>query len=855
MSGQTWIVIKLGGTSVSSRRNWDNALAEMRGHVAAGKRVLLVQSALSGITNALEALLAAPDAPTLETALDAILERHRTFAAELGVACPIDTYIERLRRLASGAQLTGEVTPRLKAEVMACGELMASVIANLYIRQAGVAADWLDARELLVSAPQANQSVNGRYLSAVCAHDLDPALRARLASLAPVVHTQGFIARDTQGETVLLGRGGSDTSAAYMAAKLEAERLEIWTDVPGLFSADPRDVPAARLLQRLGYDEAQEIATSGGKVLHPRCIEPVRRLGIPLHVRHTPAPELPRTIIDHSGAQGAQVKAVSLRRGVVLVSMETPGMWQQVGFLADAFACFKRHGLSVDLVSTSETCVTASLDPLANAAPDSVLEALLKDLSALCRPRLITGCAAVSLVGREIRANLHRLAPVMELFEERRVHLTSQAANDLNLTFVVDDADAVRLVRELHALLIPTGAADAVFGPAWQELNTPATVATKPAWWQRRRHDLLALAAQGTPRYVYDPQAVHAAIAELRSLKHVDRLLYAMKANPHPGLLTLIHTAGLGFETVSPGELAAVRALFPQLDPREILFTPNFAPRHEYAEGLVQGVQLTLDNLHPLREWTELFRGRELFLRIDTGTGAGHHRHVRTAGQASKFGIPITELDDVRQLAMQAGARITGLHAHVGSGILDAAVWRENALQLAELARNFPEVRVLDLGGGLGVPERADQPGLALADLDAGLAAVKREHPHLALWLEPGRYLVARAGVLLTRATQLKGKGELRYLGLDTGMNSLIRPALYGAHHEIVNLTRLGAPVDGRYTVVGPICESGDVLGRDRPLPETREGDVVLLADAGAYGHAMASRYNLREPAPEVLLD
>jgi diaminopimelate decarboxylase/aspartate kinase len=347
---------------------------------------------------------------------------------------------------------------------------------------------------------------------------------------------------------------------------------------------------------------------------------------------------------------------------------------------------------------------------------------------------------------------------------------------------------------------------------------------------------------------------VQAAIAELRSLTAVDRLLYAAKANPHPGLVKLMHAAGVGFETVSPGEIAAMRAAVPELDPAAILFTPNFAPRQEYADALDVGVQLTLDNLHPLREWPELFRGCELFLRIDTGAGAGHHRHVRTAGQASKFGIPLAELEEARRLASHAGARITGLHAHLGSGILDAAVWRENARQLAELAGGFPEVRVLDLGGGLGVPDRPGQAGLALSQLGESLALVKQAHPEFQFWLEPGRYLVARAGVLLARATQLKGKGELRYLGMDAGMNSLIRPALYGAHHEIVNLTRHGEPATSRYTVVGPICESGDVLGRDRPLPESREGDVMLVADTGAYGHAMASRYNLREPAGEMLL-
>jgi len=161
---------------------------------------------------------------------------------------------------------------------------------------------------------------------------------------------------------------------------------------------------------------------------------------------------------------------------------------------------------------------------------------------------------------------------------------------------------------------------------------------------------------------------------------------------------------------------------------------------------------------------------------------------------------------------------------------------------------------VLDLGGGFGVPEKASRTPLDLAAIDAGLQAFRREHPRFALWLEPGRYLVAKAGVLLARVTQLKGKGEVRYAGVATGMNSLIRPALYGAYHEIVNLTRLDEPETQTYEVVGPICETGDVLGHDRRLPPTREGDVLLIATAGAYGYAMSSRYNLREPAEELVI-
>jgi diaminopimelate decarboxylase/aspartate kinase len=141
-----------------------------------------------------------------------------------------------------------------------------------------------------------------------------------------------------------------------------------------------------------------------------------------------------------------------------------------------------------------------------------------------------------------------------------------------------------------------------------------------------------------------------------------------------------------------------------------------------------------------------------------------------------------------------------------------------------------------------------------LAEFSATLAALKAAHPKISFWIEPGRYLVAEAGVLLATVTQLKGKGEVNYVGVATGMNSLIRPALYGAHHEILNLTRLDANPTEVVNIVGPICESGDQLGVDRLLPPTEEGDVLLIATAGAYGRSMSSTYNLREPAVELVL-
>jgi diaminopimelate decarboxylase/aspartate kinase len=327
-----------------------------------------------------------------------------------------------------------------------------------------------------------------------------------------------------------------------------------------------------------------------------------------------------------------------------------------------------------------------------------------------------------------------------------------------------------------------------------------------------------------------------------------------MKANAHPAILDTLAARGVGFDCVSQGEIERVLAVVPAIDRARILFTPNFAPRHEYQWALDQGVTLTLDNLYPLKAWPELFRGRSVFVRLDTGQGHGHHRHVRTAGVHAKFGVPLFEVDELSRLIAATDVRLVGLHAHTGSGVFDISAWSVVAEQLAAVAERFPEVRVLDLGGGLGVPDKAGRGAIDLHGLGQQLAAFKARHPRYSLWLEPGRFLVANAGVLLARVTQLKGKGAKRYLGIATGMNSLIRPALYGAYHEIVNLTRWGAEAAVSYDVVGPICESADVLGHDRWLPESQEGDVLLIATAGAYGHSMSSHYNLRDPAIERVL-
>jgi diaminopimelate decarboxylase/aspartate kinase len=355
--------------------------------------------------------------------------------------------------------------------------------------------------------------------------------------------------------------------------------------------------------------------------------------------------------------------------------------------------------------------------------------------------------------------------------------------------------------------------------------------------------------------FVYDEETLARRIRDLHSLDAVDRVLYAVKANWHPELLEHMHAAGFGFECVSVGELDHLWEVFGELDSDRVLFTPNFAPREEYEAAFDRGVHVTLDNLYPLAAWPEVFKGRRLFVRLDPGKGRGHHKHVHTAGVHSKFGIPPSDLEELVERARSNDTHIVGLHAHTGSGILAAGNWSETALFFSRLLEMFPEVEVLDLGGGLGVVEKPGQIPLDLAAVGEKLRAVKEAYPDHRLWLEPGRFLAAEAGVLLARITQVKGKGETRYVGVDVGMNTLIRPALYGAYHEIVNLSKLEQPRDTQANVVGFICESGDTFGHARRLANPQEGDILLIATAGAYGRTMSSHYNLRPPAREVFLE
>lgn len=292
------IVTKFGGTSVSTRGTWDNILAITKKHLASGAQPIIVCSALTQISNKLEKAIEAALLDEHHSLFADIESSHRTLADSLQVdPALITNELQQLHQWLTGIALLKQAPAKTQAQILSLGELMMTRLGHAFLQQQDINVAWYDARDLIRSTPLPGDET-ANYLAARCESNYDAQLvQTFLSSGAEAIITQGFFAANAQGETVLLGRGGSDTSAAILAGKLQAASCEIWTDVPGIYTANPHQLPHARLLKQLNYDEAQEIASMGAKVLHPNCIPPVRTANIPMAVKYTQLPEHSGTLI------------------------------------------------------------------------------------------------------------------------------------------------------------------------------------------------------------------------------------------------------------------------------------------------------------------------------------------------------------------------------------------------------------------------------------------------------------------------------------------------------------------------------------------------------------------------------
>lgn len=368
----------------------------------------------------------------------------------------------------------------------------------------------------------------------------------------------------------------------------------------------------------------------------------------------------------------------------------------------------------------------------------------------------------------------------------------------------------------------------------------------------------------GTPVYVTSEQRIRDNYRRLKAAlgKHYPKsgIFYACKANTGLSVLKILRQEGAGIDAVSAGDVfLAKKAGF---SGGQILYTGTSVSREELDYVAKSGATVNLDSLSVIN-W--LPNGTRVSFRINPEVGAGHHDHCITAGKETKFGIWEEATVDAYKLAKKRGLEPVGIHMHIGSGIMDPSPFAAAVKKFMQIAGRVKreagvDFEFIDIGGGVGIPYR---PGEAPVDLDRffgvvigafrkGLEDNGLGNPFLRI--EPGRFLVADSTILLTRVTGVKQTPFKRFVGVDAGFNVLVRPAMYGSYHDIVPVKGPSSERTEIVTIAGPLCESGDVLAKDRKLPPVGEGEVLAVMDAGAYGFSMSSRYNSRPLCAEVLV-
>jgi aspartate kinase len=456
LPGAKPLVMKFGGSSVADAERLRSVAELVRARAMDGGGVLVVLSALGGATDGLFATGRAAskgDEAGAFAALEALMKRHEKVADELFDGKSPDFVSQALEQarvellpLLRGAALLKELPPRSADLLYGRGEILSSTLLAAYM---GVA--WADARGFLKTDSRFGEArPSPEAIRAAAQERLAPLLAA-----GSIVVTQGYIGCDPSGLPTTLGRGGSDYSASLLGAALGAREIQIWTDVEGVLSCDPRVVPEAHPIEVLGYDEAAELAAFGAKVLHPATILPAVELGIPVTVRNSMVPEGRFTTISRNSGSGRPVTALASRGPVSVLTVRDPRMLGGAGFLARIFEVFGRLGVSVDLVSTSEVSVSVTLDP---GAPTAQLEA---ELSQFASVRVDTGKAIVALVGEELKRTKGVAGMAFGAMRDINVEMISLGSNEINLSFVVDGERASEALRRLHAAFFAPPAAEA----------------------------------------------------------------------------------------------------------------------------------------------------------------------------------------------------------------------------------------------------------------------------------------------------------------------------------------------------------------------------------------------------------
>ncbi|MGN1318023.1 MAG: diaminopimelate decarboxylase [Lachnospirales bacterium] len=363
----------------------------------------------------------------------------------------------------------------------------------------------------------------------------------------------------------------------------------------------------------------------------------------------------------------------------------------------------------------------------------------------------------------------------------------------------------------------------------------------------------------GTPLYVYNESILRERCRDIKGLVKYPhfKINYSAKANSNLAFLQIVRSEGLNVDAMSPGEIfVELKAGF---KPEDIFYISNNVSKEEMQYAIDHNVLISVDSLSQLEQYGQINPGGKVAARFNGGIGAGHHEKVVTAGKKTKFAINPENIPEFKEILKKYDLTLVGINQHIGSLFMEGKPYVEGVKAILNIAKEFENLEFVDLGGGFGIPYEKlnDQPRLDMKSLGEQLDEVFNEFvkdygKEITFKVEPGRYISAESSVLLGQVHAVKFNGQDKYIGTDIGFNVLQRPIMYDSHHDIEVYNDSDKIED--VTVVGNICESGDIIAKHRMLPEANVGDIIGVLDAGAYGHVMSSNYNNRLRPAEVLI-
>ena len=443
-------VAKFGGTSVA---NFEAMTACANIVMADANTRVVVLSASAGVTNYLVELANGCNAERRAEILDAVRTIQYNIIDKLqqpkAVSEEVDALLQHVAALAESASLA--TSAALTDELICHGEMMSTKIFTQLLQERNFPAVWVDVREVVATNSHYGKAAPNDEKTQKQAD----ALLKPLMNAGKVVITQGFIGRDDEGKTTTLGRGGSDYSAALLAEVLNANDVLIWTDVPGIYTTDPRVVPAAQRIDTMSFNEAAEMATFGAKVLHPATLLPAVRSNIPVYVGSSKAPEQGGTWVTRDPQPRPTFRALALRRNQILLTLSSLSMLHAQGFLANVFAILAKHKISVDVITTSEVSVALTLDKTGSASSGAEMlsEDLLTELRAYCNVNVETDLALVAIIGNNLHTQSGIAKKLFGILSPYNVRLISYGASSNNVCTLVQNSQADDIIRALHAEL------------------------------------------------------------------------------------------------------------------------------------------------------------------------------------------------------------------------------------------------------------------------------------------------------------------------------------------------------------------------------------------------------------------